>query len=396
MVAQTVAMFQRLHSAGPGVSPEDALDHFEPGSAAPPPRLVAERVDLPSAAATCEPARLVGPKLGALLQDLDGIFPSFNVGVGEHRAPRGQRSEYAKVIGKMLAVGKMGLCSNPRGVGAFFVVAKADPGHLRPIWHGGVVSEHCSPPPAPRRLGNLASFLELVLGPGETRYISKRDAASFFDVLKAPVGTHQWFCCPPLRADEIAAGLGVSMEDLRAHLLDDACADLTARTMLHPASLAWPMGFAWSSAVAQDVTLGLLDRAGLPEESILCDSEEAPADDEESAIVATDDTIFFHRDPAVARARLAAFDEAMEVARVPRAIKKDIDLANSITGLGCELTVVPAAASPDRNKLLSIFLATLGLDTRGRASPKAVHSLLGIDQWFCLLSRPHSSCFRDT
>ncbi len=83
-------------------------------------------------------------------------------------------------------------------------------------------------------------------------------------------------------------------------------------------------------------------------------------------------------------------------ARVPRAIEKDIDLADSVTGLGCELSVAPATASPDRNKLLSILLATLGLDSLGRASPKAVHSILGVDQWFCLLSRPHFACFRDT
>ncbi len=46
--------------------------------------------------------------------------------------------------------------------------------------------------------------------------------------------------------------------------------------------------------------------------------------------------------------------------------------------------------------LLCVLLATLGLDASKRASPKAMHSLLGLDQWFCLLSRPHFACFRDT
>ncbi len=155
------------------------------------------------------------------------------------------------------------------------------------------------------------------------------------------------------------------------------------------------MGFAWSSAVAQDVTLGILRSSGFPDAGVLCDAEETPADDEELAVVATDDTIFFHRDPATARARLAAFDAAMVDAGVPGAVEKDIDLADSLTGPGCELTASPAAASPERSKLLSVLLATLGLDARRHASPKAVHSLLGLDQWFCLLSRPHFSCFRD-
>ena len=106
------------------------------------------------------------------------------------------------------------------------------------------------------------------------------------------------------------------------------------------------MGFAWSSAVAQDVTLGILRSSGFPDAGVLCDAEETPTDDEELAVVATDDTIFFHRDPAIARARLAAFDAAMVDAGVPGAVEKDIDLADSLTGLGCELTTSPAAASP--------------------------------------------------
>ncbi len=227
--------------------------------------------------------------------------------------------------------------------------------------------------------------------------MSKRDAVSFFDVLQAPAGTNCWFCCPPLRAGEIAAGLGVPLADLRRFMLDDAGLALTSRTRLHPASLTWPMGFSWSSAVAQDVTLGIVTRSGVSESCVLCDAEEeVPCDDTELATVATDDTIFFHRDPDIARARLASFDKALKDANVPRAVDKDIDLAASLTGLGCELASVPPAAGPARDKLRTVFLATLGLDASRRASPRALHGLLGVDQWFCLLSRPHFACFRET
>jgi hypothetical protein len=128
---------------------------------------------------------------------------------------------------------------------------------------------------------------------------------------------------------------------------------------------------------------------------VLCDAAEVPSDDSELAVVATDDTIFFHRDPDVARARLSAFASAMAEARVPRAVEKDINLATRLTGLGCELSSAPPCAAPDRDKLESVLLATLGIEGSKFASPKAIHSLLGIDQWFCLLSRAHFSCFRD-
>ena len=75
---------------------------------------------------------------------------------------------------------------------------------------------------------------------------------------------------------------------------------MLSRTLIFPSSLTWPMGFAWSSAVAQDVTLGALLSTGLPESHIVCDTAPFPADQSELAIVATDDVIFVHRDHAEA------------------------------------------------------------------------------------------------
>ncbi len=236
-------------------------------------------------------------------------------------------------------------------------------------------------------------FPELVIRPGEMLYISKRDAASFFDVLRAPA--EAVVLLSAAQAGELAAAMGISLAGLHKHLLE-AGESVSSRTLLHPASLTWPMGFAWSSAVARDVTLGILRSSGFPDSGVLCDAEEVPSDDEDSAVVATDDAIFFHRDPTVARARLLAFDEAMARADVPRAAEKDIDLASEFAGLGCELLSAPPAASPDSGKLQNVILATLGLDVCRQASPKAVHSILGVDQWFCLVSHPLFAWFRDT
>ncbi len=172
--------------------------------------------------------------------------------------------------------------------------------------------------------------------------------------------------------------MGIAVGDLERYLLDGHETKLTTRTVVHPASVTWPMGFSWSSAVAQDVTLNILQSTGLPEDAIICGTEELPADDSELAVVATDDTLLFHKDLAAARRRLEAFDDAMETANVPRSADKDINFADSLTGLGCELSASPPQAAPERSKLLNVFLASLGLDMAGQASPKALHSILGI------------------
>jgi len=62
-------------------------------------------------------------------------------------------------------------------------------------------------------------------------------------------------------------------------------------------------------------------------------------------------------------------------------------------GLGCEISNVPCGVGPDRGKLWTLSWAIIGLCAKRRASPGAVSSMLGLAQWFCILSRPHFGCF---
>ncbi len=390
---RTAAMFWRFEDSLLPKSEPMALQSFEPSTAPAPPRLSADHVDLPAVAASCDPMKLVGPELLDTLGDPSTIFPDEPVGVGSIRAPRADRGEYVRLTAKMLEVGKMSLCFSPRGVGALFAVRKSTPGHLRPIWHGGRISELSRRPPAPRRLGNPASFLDLSVRAGEGLVMSKRDAASFFDVLQAPPEARRWFCCPPLRLEELARALDCDIPALERFTLDVPPGPLRGRMLAFPASLTWPMGFSWSSAIAQDVTLGVLLSTGFREEAIICDSEELPADTAELAVVATDDTIFFHRNEEVAMERLAKFDRALEVSGIPRAVDKDLTCVDRLMGLGCELTALPPRAAPEASKLATLILATTNLSTVRRASPRGLHGMLGLGSWFCILSRPHYSCF---
>jgi hypothetical protein len=373
---------------------ESGVERYEPASQAPPPRLCADKVDHPPQGATCNPEPLLGATLTALWQKMDHIFPSCKVGVSGCRMRKSDMPEYSKIVAHQLCIGKLGLVKHPRGVGSVFPVPKSGD-RLRLVWHGGKISDLALRPPAPRRLGNPAALLDVIVSRDADLFLSKRDAASFFDVLKAPSCTQPWFCSPPLRAWEVAIAMGCTVQGLAAHAIDFASVDLDADDLLYPSSLSWPMGFSWSSAIAQDVSLGVLRSAGMSEDQVICDSMPPPDQQDELALVLTDDTLFLHTSRAAAVERLAAFDQAMHKLAIPRRVDKDVNCASSMVGMGCEISCKPPRVDPDIAKLWPLLLAVLGMASGVHCSPHGVNSMLGVAQWFCLLSRPHYSVFND-
>ena len=191
--------------------------------------------------------------------------------------------------------------------------------------------------------------------------MSKRGASSFFDVLRAPEEAQKWFCGPPLKASELAAALDCTIAGLSDFRAGDVREELAPDTLLFPASTTWPMGFSWSSAVAQDTTLGVLLATGLDEAQVVCDHEELPADHSELAVVATDDVLFFHTDRAQGQRRLDAYDSSLEAHGIARATHKDVSLASELVGLGCELSNDPPEVKPEVNKLWALLWGILGL-----------------------------------
>ena len=61
--------------------------------------------------------------------------------------------------------------------------------------------------------------------------------------------------------------------------------------------------------------------------------------------------------------------------------------------MGCHLTLPPFEVDPYADKLQPLLLAILALNMGTQASPLGVAAVLGVAQWFCLLSRPHYSIF---
>ena len=163
----------------------------------------------------------------------------------------------------------------PKHVAGLSFFGKRDTDRQRPVWNGSSLSEVAHAPPLPRRLANPACLPHVRVKEGDRLFFSKRDAASFFDALQAPVALRAWFGCPGVKAGELARELGVSLKVLEGSCDDlesSSCTSsarpgckgqpgcvsrhgnggsghLTANVVVYPCITSWPMGFSWSSAM---------------------------------------------------------------------------------------------------------------------------------------------------
>ncbi|CAK9074536.1 Pepsin II-4, partial [Durusdinium trenchii] len=261
--------------------------------------------------------------------------------------------EYLRLVVRELACGKLRLRRQVAASAAVFAARKTAPGRQRKIWNGSQLSELAARPPKPERLADPSTFLDIV--------------------------------------SEVNSGWTL---DILCTFVDDLGGSrLTEDMMLHPAHAVWPMGFSWSSAVAQSVTLSVATTAGVSRDNILCADCPPPQDQSELCWVATDDTVFAHRDLSLGKRTLEQFDAAMAESCIPRKTSKDVTLTEHVTALGCDLSSRPHMAEPAAAKLAACFCSLLDRLNRGMAAPKAANGLLGVLQWFCLLQRPAFSVF---
>ncbi|CAE7188709.1 unnamed protein product, partial [Symbiodinium sp. KB8] len=356
------------------------------------PAMKAEAVDLPSAAATCDAVKLLPADLADMIMDPKQLFPA---GSQTESWPMGvmgrDRDEYIKLVLRQLQCGKTALRQRCLAVGDVFCVPKSSPGKQREVWNGALVSQAAARPPQPFKLANPGCFVDLCFAEWEEIYMSKRDVHTCFDVLKAPEHLQPWFGRPPVTLHEMSRVCKVSCSSLARYVADDV-AGLTPLLPLYPTSTVWPMGFSWSSCVAQACTVACCLKAGVQEQDFIS-MDSPPPSGPEICGVATDDTFFFHKDKLVGERRLHQLDAAFDLSGMPKNATKDVTLQQSMTALGCELTSKPPAAEPSAPKLVTLFMALLDVFCVGEASPAGLNRLLGLEQWFCLLSRPMYSIF---
>lgn len=364
---------------------------FDAQESRPYPEMKADAVDLPDAAATCDPMALPGQSLCHSVSSRAALFPHGLHDLWQDKARfHVDRAEYTKLVGRQLRCGKLGLSRHVEAVGDTFCVPKHDGARLREVWNGSSISQAAVPPPAPEFLANPSCFVDLVMREGEEIFLSKRDVAACFDTLHGPSDLQLLFGRPPVSMDELQRHAGCTAADIKNFMVESSGLDVAQHagsSLLYPVSRAWPMGFSWSSCVAQGCVIECCRSAGVQESAFLC-LDLPPPMGSEAVGVATDDIFMIHRDRALAAERLQRLDAALHQYRMPKNAAKDVDMERSMIALGCELCSVARRVDPAKEKVVTMFAAWVDLLLNPFASPVAVGRAPGLQQWFCLLARP--------
>lgn len=379
--AGCVDFFNRLCAAEPPSS--DGQSNL--GRAA----LLSDRVDCLEQAGRCNALEHLSPDVQAVLNDPALLFSRAPPGLEEFDDvdPR-DRAEYVKLVAKQLRCGQLGLASSIRAGGTVFPVGKPT-GKLRAVWHGKRVSQAAIPPPLPRHLASPSALLHLEASKDRPVRVSKRDARCWFDQLQLPRPLREWMGRPAVTLTELAIFGGIGVEEAKSFLEEGS----GLREHLHPVSKVWPMGFSWSSFVAQEKLLDFFAKAGLDSRQVLACDTSTPDDLSLVFAAATDDAMFFsNQDRGTTTLWARAFDEAMLEAGAFKHSGKDVDDELNATCVGVCLEEGMFLGIPPR-RCLSLTFLVLGLVRSGVVTRKDVFSVLSTMQWYDLLMRGKFSVY---
>ena len=137
---------------------------------------------------------------------------------------------------------------------------------------------------------------------------------------------------PSLRVRELVISGGVPLREVRR-----LCGDrsLGLHDLVFPLSRVWPMGFSWSSFIAQSTMLSVCRSAGLGPSRVLCDSRPAPRDTREVFALATDDVMHFaRRGGRDSHSAMAAVEREMSKVGLLKHEKKDVTGVKDGTVIG--------------------------------------------------------------
>ena len=357
------------------------------------PELIADYVDLPCRSGTCDPAENIDPVIAATIASPTHIFPDGPPRTAPARCPARSRAEYLRLVARQLLCGKLRLRLDAQSAAPIFVVGKKAGTRQREVWSGDVISAVATRPPRPRRLGNPSVFTKIVKAKDTRLHFSKRDAKTYFDLLLLPTSMRPYFGRPRVNLGKLAETLHMPVEDLRSYF--DGCGSRNLRSGMYvtPVSVTWPMGFSWSSFVAQEQMVTVCRTAGLEEHQLLCLDDPCPIGCGELATVATDDVVFVHSCPDVATSRLETYDSALASYNIEKNPDKDVDCVAEVTALGVHVSNSPPLVEADIGKLSSLLPGFVGLLKSSHVSPLHFAGMLGVAQWFCQVSRWIYSAF---
>ena len=358
------------------------------------PVLRADACDLLEKSAGVDPLVHIDQDHAKILRDGSLLFPGLAPGaVATGRMNDSDKGEYARLVVRQLRANKVTLSDSCHASETVFPGGKSN-GQLREVWSGHTLSQHAIVPPKPPHIANPATLVFLESSKEAPIYLYKRDARCFFDQLAIPAEIQQWFDRPRLYVREMIKYGDTSLDELRRYWCGTAT--LTLDTIAHPLCLSWPMGFAWSSFLAQSTLLALCLRGGLKLSQILSSDRVTPNSTRCNFALATDDLMVFGRgNQSSIKHRLARVDKAIKDGGVQRHPDKDEDEKATGTAVGVDLDqgLYLAPHAPKICKLvggLTYFLRDQPLVTIDE-----VQAIVGHLTWFALLNRLTFSCFCD-
>lgn len=353
--------------------------------------LVASKVDNLPEAGICNPVPDLPKEWQDIVTSADRMFPNPPDGLASFESfSSGCRNEYIKLVCTQLRNGKLGLASSVRGGGTVLAVGKADSQRQREVWHGKRVSAASVSPPPPRHLACPSALVHPEARPGKHIRVSKRDASCWFDQLVCPEELRCFMGRPPVSRAELYEIGGLRQAEVDSFL---ETGSETRSSILFPVSRVWPMGFSWSSCVAQEKLLAICEASGLDSSCILAADVKTPESFELVFAAATDDTmIFSDAGPGVTGAAAARLDDAMKSHGAIKNAGKDLTDQLDAVCVGIALEKGEQLGVPP-GRCLAIVMTTLSLVSRACVSPLQVNQALGTLQWYDLLVRPKLSVY---
>ena len=217
------------------------------------PPLVAADCDLLERSGLVDPMPDLGASAQCILDDPSRLFERVTDKLKV--VPRIRRSDLAescKLVGMQLRSRKVALSTVAYCGAGVFPVGKKN-GRCREVWNGHDLSQASAKPPLPPLLASPTALTHIEITPGTRVFVSKRDMRAYFDQLSLVDKLRPYFARPPVRLRDLIRYGGISERELFE--LDPNLAICDMSTLLCPLCTTWPMGYAWSSIIAQTVLL---------------------------------------------------------------------------------------------------------------------------------------------
>jgi len=348
--------------------------------------LRADAFDLLETAGGCDPLPCLNPEIASVLRDPFKLFPQVNYSLRRYPGVADQdATEYAFLVAKQTLSRKVELRSSVLGGGTVLARGKKDSDRLREIWHGARVSEAACTPPPPPHLLSPSSLLSLEASADCRLTLSKRDGRCLFDQLLAPPPIRAYLGRPPVRVQGLLDSGLMTLYDIRRS--GPRLGHITPNAWVYPCSRVWPMGFSWSSYIAQSKMSALCATAGLTCDTQLCDDLKAPVSLTRWGL-ATDDVVLLSLEPnAVVAGKLARLDRAFVQHDILKHAGKDVNHSLNGTVVGVDL-VDGLHLYGSQSKLATLLPALVWAIECDTMPPLHMQKLLGHIDWLDLLNRP--------